>query len=172
MTSPAAQHRARRVAVVVLLVLALAMPSRAEDSAASSWYGWQVLSVGAVGIPLGAGGFGTQSGALAGVGVPIYLLGPSLVHLAHGRLGGAGAGLVLRLTLPLVGGAIGAGVASGCSGEMCGLGPVLGGFAAGAAAATILDAAFLCTVRDHPQNPTPRLQVFGGGKTIALRGAF
>jgi hypothetical protein len=154
-----------RLAIVILLVAVLAASSRAEESAASEWYGWQTLAVDAVGIALTLVGDGR-------IGVPIYLLGPVVVHVAHGRPGGAVVALVLRTTLPIAGLAIGDGLANECTGLFCDAGAVVAGMVAGALVASALDAAFLTTVHEAPQGPSPRLQLIATGKSLALRGTF
>ena len=92
----------------------------------SHWYGWQTLATDGAGIGLivmgGALGYrGPGAVTAAGIGVGSLLLGGPIVHVAHGRWGTGVLDLGLRLTLPLVGGALAGSMQ--CSGE-CG-GPVV-----------------------------------------------
>jgi hypothetical protein len=128
--------------------------SRAHET----WYGWQTLSVDAVAIGtllLGAAIVttrppsptpiqGTRPVAFAAVSMGLFVAGPPVVHLAHGKLVRGLASVGLRLVLPLAGFAIGY-LASGPLRSGAGstltdgaVGGVLGGAGAMAADAAVL----------------------------------
>jgi hypothetical protein len=134
------------------------------------WYGDEILFVDLVSdlTLIGAAYVGNGGGvALGFVGAGGYFAGAPIIHAMHHRSGGIIAGSVaLRLTLPILGAVIGAGLAScssnsassGANGNLdfsgldCALSEAAGavlGFAAGMVTAQITDAAFLSTAPAH-----------------------
>jgi hypothetical protein len=118
-------------------------PARAEKE----WYGWQTLIVDAASVGAFVAG-AAQAPALSYAGLAGYALGGPAVHLGHDRVGVAFADLGIRLGLPLIMAAIGAGIdvatSQPCGGaDICvqGLGGALIGLWAGHATAVVLDAA-------------------------------
>ncbi len=130
------------------------------------WYGYEVLFVDLASdlALIGAAYVDNGGGAALGViGAGGYFTGAPIIHAIHHRSGGVIAGSVaLRLTLPILGAVIGAGLAScssnsassgtndgfDLSGLDCAFSEALGavlGFAAGMVTAQITDAAFLST---------------------------
>jgi hypothetical protein len=87
-------------------------PARVHDA----WYGWQLMIPDAIGSALMIAAieqFATQSGAstaLLGTGLGVLSAGGPMVHVLHGREGGAAGSLGLRLGGALFGFFIGAAV--------------------------------------------------------------
>jgi hypothetical protein len=137
------------------------------------WYGWQTLLVDAGSLALLAAGVKAQSttvGDLAGVS---YVVGPPVVHVAHGRVGPGIGDAFLRLGVPVafavVGGLIAADTASqDRSSEDAGLPVWLGGAAIGlvigVVAAVALDAAALAWEPGTHSSPSTR----GGSAHVTL----
>jgi hypothetical protein len=135
------------------------------------WYGWQLLINDAASLSLLVGGLSMSKGALyqpdtpvmanvmATIGIAGYWTGAPVLHLVHGRPKAAAGSLALRFASPIVGGALGYGLAS-CSKAAqseewipCGLAELVLGFSAGVLTATILDASLLAW---SPLEPAPR----------------
>lgn len=88
-------------------------PATGSSSATPEWYGWETLALDVPALALSWTGFGLSSqgnivgGRLAAGGIPLYIFGPPLVHLFHGR-GWTGAGdFGLRVGVALLGGFVG-----------------------------------------------------------------
>ena len=113
-----------------------------------TWYGWQLMIADAASFAL----LFPTSGAT----VTTYLVGPPLIHAAHGQGWKAGTSIGLRLGVPLLAMLV-ATHASSCSNdsEGCWLGPAALGFLVGAiVAAAIDDVAFAWEVSDDPGSRT------------------
>jgi hypothetical protein len=97
-----------------------------------------------------------DANAAGTLGLAMYVAGGPIVHLIHHHNGRAAASLLLRVALPLVVGAVGAGVASGhCSNDDddCGFAPLGGaviGAVVGAGAASAIDIGYLSRGEDAP----------------------
>lgn len=110
------------------------------------WYGLQVILTEAVAAVIAVAGFGSETDAMGYAGLAMGLVGPTVVHLLHGRYRNAGLSVGLRLGGPvaagLAGGAFGALLTSSepRSGALL-VGTVTGGLAA--VAMVIVDAAVL-----------------------------
>jgi hypothetical protein len=116
------------------------------------WYGWQTLATDGAGIALIIAGAGVQyqgpvAATAGGVGLGSLFLGGPIVHMAHGRWGIGVLDFGMRLTLPIVGGAVAGSLE--CTGE-CG-GPMLAGLMIGLAPIWI-DAGILAR-EDVPLEP-------------------
>jgi hypothetical protein len=127
------------------------------------WYGWQTLSVDGASLAVLIGGASADAGAIAGIGALGAVAGAPVVHVIHDRPGAAVGSLGLRLALPIIGAAVGAGAAN-CSKDhemFCGLGEVAVGFMIGATAAVVIDASVLAheTVVDEEPVPSWTLRV-------------
>lgn len=104
------------------------------ETPSTGWYGYQILLADAASLAMGLVTDRVQV-LIAG-----YLVGPMLVHGLHRRPGLAVMSPIVRVVLPLLGGAIGSRY-GGCesNGDACGFkGAVVGG-GIGLAAAVILD---------------------------------
>src|SRR3954463_1064580 len=100
--------------------LAAAPSARGQTAPADGGnsYRWQVAATGPPVIGAGLAGFALEgrdgalgyvpSNMLMGIGIGGYFLGGPIVHLAHKEYARAGVSLLVRLGLPMVGGAIGA----------------------------------------------------------------
>jgi hypothetical protein len=127
------------------------------------WYGWEVLAadasvaafsgLGALAFPNASTGYG----AIAGIG---YVVDGPVIHLLRRRYLAAALSLGMRLSFPIAGAAIGAGVAScgpppdnGYPSDPCwaSFGGAVYGFAAGMVVALIVDVAALSW--DHAPPP-------------------
>lgn len=200
----------RSLLSLVLLVVMLASPramaaSRSEVAAAEPdthatkarrWYGWQTLAVDTSALFLM--GYGLQKGnpTLTGIGATSYLVGPGIVHAAHGRVGSSAISVGMRLVLPPAVGAVGLGIGAlfglalsrrgdplGNDLKMTvfgGLGAVLG-VATGYFGAVLVDGGVLAY--DGPQATPPRtahpkvrvVPTFDVGpqnRTVGLAGTF
>jgi hypothetical protein len=111
-------------------------PATSPPAASSQWYGWQILLSDAAVFSF-AGLTHNASVAYGWVG------GGAIVHLGHGNVGRGLASAVLRAGLPIIGLALGAASASGCTGDWCGLGEVVVGGAIGMVSAELIDVALL-----------------------------
>jgi hypothetical protein len=107
-------------------------PDTPAPAASPHWYGWQILLGDAAVFSL-AGFAKNPSVAYGWVGS-----GP-FVHFGHGNVGRGLGSAALRVGLPLLGVAVGAASASGCHGDWCGLGEVVGGGLIGMATAELID---------------------------------
>jgi hypothetical protein len=81
-----------------------------------------------------------------------YFVAAPTVHLVHRNYGRAAASLGMRLVLPVVGGMVGASMATCHEGEwLCGLSELGTGMFAGGVVASALDVAFLAGGSGHPE---------------------
>jgi hypothetical protein len=119
-------------------------PATSPPAASSQWYGWQILLSDAAVFSF-AGLTHNASVAYGWVG------GGAIVHLGHGNVGRGLASAALRAGLPIIGLALGAASASGCTGDWCGLGEVVVGGAIGMVSAELIDVALLA----HDSAPSP-----------------
>jgi hypothetical protein len=126
----------------------------APDASRHVWYGWQIILVDLTSVALVVKGLGSGSAPVAGLGGVALVLGGPIVHGVHGRPGAFAGSLGLRVGLPLLGAAIGAGRGGGC--DACGYGPE--GFVLGAAGAMLLDAVVLAH-EEVPATPLSTLRV-------------
>ncbi len=158
-----------RTIAVALCALLLSLPPRAYAQEASigaspdgpRWYGWQTLSVDGIALGVTLTGWATVSAStpgssplgsvVLGVGLTGYALGPPLVHLAHGRWVTALVDAGIRLTAPIIAGAIGSVIDLASNPNQCQdasgpCGPFVGagvGAVVGYAGAVAFDAVFL-----------------------------
>ena len=151
------------------------------------WYGWQTLigdlaSAGLMtaGLAVNADATGYDSGrrfmgsAIATLGVAGYAAGaPTLHFINHHPLGALGS-IGLRLALPTLGAAIGAGAAN-CSadhqeGSLCPLSQLVLGVGVGALAAIALDASVLAWTRAPEHADATTLSGLGIAPMIASDG--
>jgi hypothetical protein len=101
--------------------------------------------------------------ATATIGLGIYVAGGPIVHLIHHHNGRAVASLALRVALPFLAGAVGAGIASGncggdCNDPFAALGGAVIGAVVGAGAASAIDIGYLSRGEDGPATrPAPIL---------------
>lgn len=125
-------------------VLPLAPPSSVVPRDAATvppatrlqWYGWQILISDAAVFSVAA--------ATDNAGIAYGWVGSgAVVHLGHGNIGRFLASAALRVSLPLIGVYAGAAKASGCHGDWCGLGDVVGGGLIGMGTAELIDVALL-----------------------------
>ncbi len=137
-------------------------PQAREPSAQQGqrWYGWQTLTsdLASVGLLMGgfqaADGYGLFDGGtppmanvMATLGAAGYLAGAPTLHFIHDRPARALGSFGLRVSLPILGGALGSGLATcppprGDYGN-CGLAELIVGVSAGALAAIVLDGSLL-----------------------------
>lgn len=159
---------------------------RAAKTRSSSWYGWQTLTVDAVGLATAVWGASENQGGISLVGTSIYALGAPAVHLGHSQYANAAASVGMRLGLP-IGGALGGALLGeiACADARndedvpC---PAVGaafGFVAGIVTAIAVDAAALAfePTSRHVTPPaalrlSPQLAVERGGARIGLGGTF
>ncbi|MCC7540274.1 MAG: hypothetical protein IT379_28910 [Deltaproteobacteria bacterium] len=142
-----------------------------------TWYGWQNLLVF----------LGSAATSPFGVGVAGLVLGGPIIHWSHGNVGEGFTALGLNLGLTTLGGAIGYGVIcanDGCSGELGGLGAVIGfglGGAIGLLLANIIDIAALAYEEAEPQTErraaarpqlVPDLRLSPTGVSAGVGGTF
>ena len=117
----------------------------------------------------------TQLAELAGA---TFLVAAPVVHLAHGRPGRSAISLALRVSLPLVGIALGSGRSCAEDDDECWSqrnNAQLTGLLAGAVLAAVLDSALLAGGDDRPSPPprvVPTVGAPGGGLTLGLAGTF
>lgn len=139
-----------------------------------AWYGGSILAVDVIALSVGIAGIGAVASDSSGVrdaGLPIlfgagltYVLGGPIVHATHDRLGMTFASLGLRVGVPMgglfLGAMVGAGASEGCTGDMCGLGGVIGGgvlgFGAGLITASVIDISLLAYEK-VPESTTPQV---------------
>jgi hypothetical protein len=111
-------------------------PATSPPAASSQWYGWQILLSDAAVFSFA--GLTHNAGIAYG-----WVGGGAIVHLGHGNVGRGLASAALRAGLPIIGLALGAASASGCTGDWCGLGEVVVGGAIGMVSAELIDVALL-----------------------------
>lgn len=81
-------------------------PKKSEEV----WYGWQTLLVDVTAVALlSVRTPGAERDSVPWVGLGTYVMGPPLVHLAHGSPGKAGASAAIRVLGPIGGAALGFG---------------------------------------------------------------
>jgi hypothetical protein len=113
-----------------------------------TWYGWQTLIVDGAALSLTVAAFsranssGNSAATLLELSGITYVIGPPIVHWAHGNVGKGFGSLGMRLVAPVLGAGIGcaldqSGGELGCLGGLA-----LGGFA-GIVLAVVLDNALL-----------------------------
>lgn len=152
------------------------------------WYGYQTLAVDVASLALVALSIRAQSGEFALASLGTYVIGPPIVHFAHGNVAKGFGDLGLRLGLPVGGAFLGAGIGcalGGCSGhgDFAGYGAVIGavfGTVSGGVAAMILDWTLLS--REPGTSPkasgrravnlAPSLAVTPTGGALGLGGSF
>ncbi|HQY62148.1 MAG TPA: hypothetical protein PK141_12190 [Polyangiaceae bacterium] len=183
-------------------VSAPATPTRAAPSSAPAegegeerpkpgqWYGYQTLAVDAGALALVAMSVRAESGEVALAALGTYVIGPPIVHFAHGNVAKGFGDLGLRVGLPVGGALVGAGlgcVLGGCAGgDFAGLAAAFGalvGGASGGVTAMILDWALLSRepgrqprerkdARRWPVSLTPSLAVTPTGGAMGVGGVF
>jgi hypothetical protein len=70
-----------------------------------AWYGWQTMLAGFSGIGLMVAAYGTDketAGNLVATGLIVYMAGPPLVHVAHGRSTAAGLSFAAGTGIPVI----------------------------------------------------------------------
>ncbi len=158
--------RTIRFALPVALLLAAATGARAQTPPADggSNYRWQVATTDAAAIGAGLTGFALEgrdgalgyvpSNALMGIGIGGYFLGGPIVHMAHKEYARAGVSLLVRLALPIVGGAIGGRFAT-CTPDqfLCGLEEMGKGMEVGAVVAAVVDSLLITWDRTPAAEP-------------------
>jgi hypothetical protein len=109
------------------------------------WYGAQILSADAAAV-----GLGLVCSALHGEGACLlpYVLGGPAVHIAHGQAGRAAASLVMRVSLPFLGGLAGLRLSDNDA-----IDDVVVGVLTGVVAASLVDAVF--AFDSHGAAPEP-----------------
>jgi hypothetical protein len=153
-----------RFALPVALLLAATAARAQSEPAPISSYRWQAVTADAVAMSAAIAGFSLEgkdgslnyvpSNTMMGLGIVGYYLGAPTVHAAHRHFGRAGVSLALRVGLPLVGGAIGARMATCSPSEwLCGLEEFGAGFAVGAAAAVVVDNVLLFSLPTSDAEP-------------------
>jgi hypothetical protein len=149
------------------------------------WYGWQILIVDGTTVGVVAASSLLRGKPWTDLSFPtvvaLYLVGPPVVHVVHGRVGVAIGDVFLRGGLALAGAFVGdlIGVANTCSGCFVDQAPYLFlGLSVGIGSAVALDAALLAY--DPPKRKaspagmrwTPVVARVPGGITAGLAGAF
>lgn len=149
----------------------------AEESRPRVWYGWQTLVVDAVSTALVFAAVEGDTAVPAVFAAGGYVLGGPLIHVGNDQyLNGLGS-LGLRLTLPTIGGVIGAQAGDdGCGDWVC-FHVAYYGFFIGLGAAVLLDAAvFGYRSVDEEVVATPRLQptfaIGRDGGVLGIAGRF
>jgi hypothetical protein len=97
------------LALLAVSILVVASPAAAESTPSppteSVWYGWQTLVSDGISLELAVIGAAASSGApryaLVGAGAAGFVLGPPVIHLAHGHWDKALGSLALR-ALPAI----------------------------------------------------------------------
>jgi hypothetical protein len=161
---------------------------RAELAEPPLWYGWQTLSLDGL---LLIGGVATLqlsasrpdlAETLFWVPVVGFAVGGPTFHLIHREPWRALGSLGLRIGLPVLGGAVGAGLIANCSQTAgdhgnCGLGELIVGVAAGVVAASLIDG--LALAHESPTSSphlrislTPFISADGTTRELRLRGSF
>lgn len=174
------------IVLSLLLVPSLAHASSVADDerlrTERVWYGWQPLVVDLVAISgaVATTNITTNDDALL-VPVGAYVLGPSVVHAAHGNWIGAVGSVGLRISLPWLLASAGS---QGCGGhattdanEDCAMGGAFKGALVGVVIASAFDAlAFSWSDRPRTAAPTPNVaptaSVSPTGATFGLTGVF
>jgi hypothetical protein len=127
------------------------------------WYGWQIIITDAAALSTLALAAGTSSGetgdhtvstVLLGLGFSGYLMGGFAVHATHRRWLSAGMSVGLRVVLPLLGAAVGAGLESSQNDPWSGLAGAATGVLVGAGLAHVLDVTALSFVPPAKHPPT------------------
>ena len=120
-----------------------------EERPKPRWYGWQTLvadGAALAALMVGAS-YAAKDSPLSGMGLGIYLLGAPTVHMVHDRAGVGLASFGMRVAAPVVGAAIGVGMADCDSSRedrgWCGMNEGAVGLLIGAGAAIAIDAAVL-----------------------------
>jgi hypothetical protein len=159
----------------------------AQPPAPRLWYGWQTLAldgtllVGSVVLlHLGSDTNSDVIDTLAWTPAIAFVTGGPAIHLFHGEPWRALGSFGLRLGLPVVGGAVGVGLFASCSGTRsdgnCGLGQIVGGFAAGVLAASLIDGLLVARESARPSGVALSLAPFisadGSTRELRLRGQF
>jgi hypothetical protein len=159
------------------------------------WYGWQTLLVfgGSLGVGLiggiGGGASGSDAVLLSGlsIGGGGFLLGGPVTHWVHGNVAKGFGSLGLNFGMPVVGGALGAGlvcISAGCDADQgidIFLGVVVGG-SLGLIASMILDVSVL-SYENQPTKPVisrrapgwkivPDLRITHEKTTFGFAGVF
>lgn len=138
-------------------------------------YGLQILAADLVSLSLMGVGAAGDSKAIVATGGAVAMVGPLLVHAGNGNGQGAMLSMLLRPTLTLVGGMIGASSATCPEGEeSCGLGEAAVGAAAGYLTAIAIDALVLARVErsERRSRLTPQVAVSSGGMRVGIGGTF
>lgn len=163
------------VAVVALLLVTAAAradsPPPPEEPFVES-YRNTTLAMDGVGMGLTALGLGGNVEVLALIGLPLYLVGPPLMHVSNGRPRRAVASVGMRVGLPLLGLVIGDSIPRDCgdTGD-CNTSPssgVLIGVGAGLVVASALDAIFLA----EGDAPAAKLKTTWRPVAHSTRGGF
>lgn len=130
--------------------IARPLPRARSQRFEREWYGWQTLALDSLSLSLLVAGLRKDHEALLWVGGASYLFGGPLIHAGHHNWT-AGASLVTRALLPLLGTLIGSAYDNCEPAHDCVQLGELAGFAGGALAAVVLDAsAFSWTPRQKP----------------------
>lgn len=139
--------------------------------AATRWYGWHVLAVDLASIGLIAAG---RDQLFSTIGAGGLVLGGPLVHLGRGHGGRAVGSLALRLSAPIVGGAI---ATAACPGEDndeifgC-MDHLLIGVVVGTGVAAVIDALRSTEEVEAAPPVAPAIMVGGGGAQLGVSGRF
>ena len=127
-------------------------------------------------VALGVGG---KVGVLALMGVPLYLVGPPLMHLSHSRPRTALASVSLRVGLPLLGLVVGDSLPDHCDEGDCIDSPpmkIVVGMGVGVVAASVIDAVFLAKGDEAPAKTQtswrPIARPTRGGLALGIAGEF
>ena len=116
--------------------------------------------------------------SLAELAGATFVVGAPVVHLAHGRYGRSALSFALRVSLPLVGVALGSSRSCAWDDDACWSQrdqAQLTGLLAGAVLAAVIDSALLAGGDDRPAPPprvVPTVGAPGSGLTLGLAGSF
>jgi hypothetical protein len=127
------------------------------------WYGWQIIlsdaaSLSTLAFAAAASNPGSEnntgSTVLLGLGFSGYLMGGFAVHATHRRWLSAGLSVGLRVVLPLLGAAVGAGLESNQNDPWSGLAGAAAGVLFGAGLAHVVDVTALSLIPPAKHPPT------------------
>jgi membrane associated rhomboid family serine protease len=164
---------------VLLFAASPAFADAAPDDPVWPWtpsdpssYRLEVVAVDATAVAGVA--IGHNSTAVIGLSIATYALGAPILHLVHHRPGNALGSFLLRVALPVAGGALGWMLTSGVSGPdiPSGAGGAVIGLVAGVITASSIDIGVLSRAEPAPQLAPAVTPTANGGMTFGLTGSF